>query len=55
VIEQYQVKTDKRSGIVSDPNQYSDDEKYIVDLVRRVTTVSVETVRLVGELPPVSV
>ncbi|GEM_PF-18494 len=48
VIEQYQVKTDKRSGIMSDPNRYSDDEKYIVDLVRRVTTVSVETVRLGG-------
>jgi predicted helicase len=54
VVEQYQVKTDKRSGILSDPNQYSDDEKYIVELVKRVTTVSVETVRLVGELPALS-
>jgi predicted helicase len=51
VVEQYQVKTDARSGIISDPNRYSDDEKYIVDLVKRVTTVSVETVRLVGALP----
>ena len=51
VVEQYQVKTDKRSGIISDPNRYSDDEKYIVELVKRVTTVSVETVKLVGELP----
>ncbi|MCU0465432.1 MAG: polymorphic toxin-type HINT domain-containing protein [Anaerolineae bacterium] len=28
----------------------TDDEKYIVELVKRVTTVSVETVRLVGAL-----
>lgn len=50
VIDQYQVTTDKRSGIVSDPNGWNDDEEYIVRLVRKVVTVSVETVRLVKEL-----
>lgn len=50
IIDQYQVKTDKRSGIVSDPNAYSDDPQYIVKLVERVTHVSVETMRLVGEM-----
>ena len=49
VIDQYQVSEDKRSGIVSDPNQL-DDEEYIVHLVGKVITVSVETVRLVNEL-----
>jgi predicted helicase len=49
VIDQYQVSIDKRSGIVSDPNNM-DDEEYIVRLVGRVVTVSVETVRLVDEL-----
>jgi predicted helicase len=49
VIDQYQVSTDARSGIVSDPNRL-DDEQYIVRLVGQVVTVSVETVRLVGEL-----
>ncbi len=49
VIDQYSVSVDKRSGIVSDPNNL-DDEEYIVRLVGRVITVSVETVRLVGEL-----
>lgn len=48
VIDQYQVTKDKRSGIESDPNQ--EDEQYIVRLVGRVVTVSVETVKLVGEL-----
>ena len=49
VIDQYQVSEDKRSGIVSDPNNL-EDEEYIVRLVRQVVTVSVETVRLVDEL-----
>ena len=51
VIDQYQVSTDKRSGISSDPNGYSDDEKYIVSLVERVVQVSVETVAIVKGLP----
>ena len=50
VIDQYQVSTDKRSGITSDPNGYSDDERYIVDLVERVVRVSVETVAIVRGL-----
>lgn len=43
------MSEDKRSGIVSDPNN-PDDEEYIVRLVGRVVTVSVETVKLVEEL-----
>ena len=51
IVDQYQVSTDKRSGITSDPNSYSDDERYIVNLVERVTRVSVETVAIVNGLP----
>ncbi len=50
VIGQYQVKTDKRSGIVNDPNNL-DDEQYIVRLVGQVITVSLETVEIVKNLP----
>jgi predicted helicase len=50
VIDQYQVSTDKRSGITSDPNR-EDDEEYIVNLVGRVITVSLETVKIVKALP----
>jgi predicted helicase len=50
VIDQYQVTTDKRSGITSDPNR-EDEPRYIVDLVGRVITVSVETVKIVAGLP----
>src|SRR6266487_4081381 len=49
VINQYEVSEDKRSGIVSNPNNL-DDEEYIVRLVGKVIMVSVETVRLVNEL-----
>ncbi|MCU0500068.1 MAG: hypothetical protein MUF87_22190 [Anaerolineae bacterium] len=51
IIEQYQVKQDDRSGIMSDPNRYSDDPQYIVQLIARVTQVSLETMRLIGKLP----
>ncbi len=49
VIDQYRVKTDKRSGIKSDPNR-KDDPEYIVRLVGRVINVSLETVRIVDGL-----
>ncbi len=51
LVDQYQVSTDKRSGITSDPNRYSEDERYIVNLIERVTRVSLETVQIVGGLP----
>ena len=42
VIDQYQVSTDKRSGITNDPNR-ADDPEYIVRLIGQVITVSLET------------
>ena len=50
VIDQYRIKTDKRSGIVNDPNR-TDDPQYIVKLIGKVVTVSLETVVIVEELP----
>ena len=50
VINQSYVKTDKRSGIVNDPNR-ADDPQYIVRLLRQVITVSLETVDIVAGLP----
>ena len=55
IIDRYQVKTDKASGIVNDPNDWCDehdDPTYIVDLIKKVTTVSVRTVALVAQLAP---
>ncbi len=50
VIDQYRVTTGKRSNITSDPNR-QDDPEYIIRLIGRVVTVSVETVKLVKALP----
>lgn len=51
VIDQYQISTDKRSGITNDPNR-ADDPQYILRLLGQVITVSLETVKLVNSLPP---
>ena len=50
VIDQYQVSTDKRSGITNDPNR-DDDPQYVVRLIGQVITVSLETVNIVSSLP----
>jgi predicted helicase len=51
IMERYAVTVDKASGIKNDPNDWSDDPRYIVDLLKRVVRVSVETVGIVGSLP----
>ncbi len=51
IMERYQVTTDKDSGIVNDPNEWSKDPRYIVDLVKRLVRVSLETVKIVSSLP----
>lgn len=58
LIDRYQVKTDKASGIVNDPNDWSrevGDPRYVLDLVARVVTVSVETMKLVDALPALDI
>lgn len=54
LMDRYQVRTDKASGIVNDPNDYSDDPRYIVDLVKRVVTVSIDTLDIVQAFPPLN-
>jgi len=49
IIEQYRVKVDKRSGITNDPNRL-DDEHYILELLKKVTTVSLETLKVIEQL-----
>ena len=54
ILDRYQAKTDKASGIVNDPNDWGLEHghpRYIVDLIKKVTYVSVETVKIVNSLP----
>jgi predicted helicase len=53
-IDQYQVSTDKRSGITNDPNR-ADDPEYIVRLIGQVITVSLETMKIVKALPELNI
>jgi predicted helicase len=53
ILDRYQVKKDKKSGIVNDPNEWCDehdDPTYIVELIKKITTVSVETMKVVDTL-----
>ncbi len=50
VIDQYRVERDADGEIISDPNP-PDDEEAIVRLVGQVVAVSVETMKLIRELP----
>ena len=51
VMERYAVTVDKDSGIKNDPNTWSEDPRYILDLVKRIVRVSLKTVRIVKGLP----
>lgn len=54
VMERYAVKTDPASQITNDPNDWCrehDDPKYIYNLLLRLITVSLETMKIVRTLP----
>ncbi|MDE0573471.1 DEAD/DEAH box helicase family protein [Demequina sp. B12] len=58
IIDRYQVKTDKASGIVNDPNDWSREvgnPRYILDLIAKAATVSVETMKIVDALPDLEI
>lgn len=51
LIDRYRVTTDKHSGIRNDPNAWFADEAAFIAAVGRIVYLSVETVRIVEELP----
>lgn len=54
-MDQYQIKVDKNSGIIDDPNEYSDDPKYILNHLLKIINLSVLTIDLIHELPPLEI
>ena len=50
-MERYAVTVDKDSGIKNNPNDWSDDPRYILDLVKRIVAVSLGSVEIVKGLP----
>ena len=58
VVERCGVSVDKASQITNDYNKYAEemgDERYILNLILRVITVSLETVKIVKSLPSLSI
>ena len=58
IVERCGVSVDKASHIINDYNDYAaemGDERYILNLILRVITVSLETVKIVKSLPPLSI
>lgn len=54
ILDRYQVKTDKASGIVNNPNDYAREQekpRYILDLLLSVMSVSAQTNEIVDALP----
>ena len=60
IIDRYQVKVDKPSGIVNDPNDWIAKQRdadgksrpgALVELIKRVTYLSIETAKIIDDLP----
>lgn len=54
VMERYQIKTDKESGITNDPNDWAiehNQTRYILDLLLSVITVSLRSLDIIAALP----
>ena len=58
IVERCCVSVDTESRIINDYNDYAaemGDECYILNLILRVITVSLETVKIVKSLPPLTI
>lgn len=55
IIDQYQVKVDKNTGIIDDPNKYSDDPKFVFNHLLKIINLSIITTDLIKELPSLEI
>ena len=51
VVERYAVTMDKGSRIVNDCNKFDNDPRYILNLLLRIITVSLETLKIRQAMP----
>ena len=53
-MERYQITLDKDSNLRNDPNDWAREHnqpRYILDLLKRIVRVSLETMKIVNALP----
>ncbi len=54
IIDRYKVDQDKISGLINNPNDWCDehnDPEYIINLIKRIVRVSLESVKIINSLP----
>jgi predicted helicase len=51
VIDRYQLTEDSESGLVNDPNSYSDEQDFVVNMIGRAVTMSIEMSALLEAAP----
>lgn len=57
IMDRYQFSKDKDSQLVNDPNDWArehNDPQYILNLLKRIITVSLDTMKIVNALPPLN-
>ncbi|MDR2344983.1 MAG: hypothetical protein LBE18_02865, partial [Planctomycetaceae bacterium] len=58
ILDRYQISTHKESSIINDPNDWCEeqnDPEYIVNLIKRIITLSVESVKIIDTLPEMGI
>jgi len=51
VVDRYEYTMDIKSGIIQDPNLWSNEQNYVLKLLSRVTNLSLVTVELLSKMP----
>jgi hypothetical protein len=58
IMDRYKISAHKDSGITNDPNDWckeQNDPEYIVNLIKRIVYLSVESVKIIDALPPIDI
>jgi len=55
VLERFEIKEDAKTSILQDPNNFSDEPGYGIKHLGRVINVSLNTIKLVDSLPPLTI
>ena len=51
IFYRYKIRRDKESGIVNDPNGWFADPRDLIAAIKRIVHVSVESTRIIENLP----
>jgi hypothetical protein len=58
ILDRYQISTHKESQIPNDPNDWREEQnnpEYIVNLIKRIVTLSIESIKIIDSMPPINI